>query len=164
MEAYTSKHLLMSTVTANSVIRLAESQDIPEIIELAWANAAPGPFKDKIIFKGETLRAFVGALLADDMARVIVYERRGTILGVFAFTCFPNFYYFAGQLVASMVVWSVAKPSRGRISMKLLSFGQREAKKLGAKYMVLNGPSVAFDELVCHCGYSFLESSHIKEL
>jgi hypothetical protein len=154
----------MDTITTNSVIRLAQSQDISEIIEVVWANVPPGPYKDKIIFKGETLRAFVGALLADDMARVIVYERDGAILGVFAFTCFPNFFYFAGQLVASMVVWSVAKPSRGRISMKLLSFGQREAKNLGAKYMVLTGPSTSFDELCGHCGYSFLETSHIREL
>jgi hypothetical protein len=154
----------MDTITTNSVIRLAQSQDIQKIIEVVWANVSPGSYKDKIIFKGETLRAFVGALLADDMARVIVYERDGAILGVFAFTVFPNFFYFAGQLVASMVVWSVAKPARGRISMKLLSFGQREAKNLGAKYMVLTGPNTSFDELCCHCGYSFLETSHIREL
>lgn len=153
----------METHTLELVLRRAESQDIPRIIELVWANVAEGPYKRQIVFNQDTLRAFVGALMADEQARVIVYENDG-IQGVFAFTTFPNFYYFAGQIVASMVVWSVAKKYRGRASIKLLHEGQRAAKELGAKYMLLTGPTASFDGLCEHCGYSFLESSFIKEL
>lgn len=153
----------METCTAVGILRWAESQDIPRIIELVWQNVEEGPYKKQIVFNQNILRAFVGALMADEQARVIVYEHDG-IQGVFAFTTFPNFYYFAGQVVASMVVWSVARPFRGRASIKLLKEGQRAAKELGAKYMLLTGPTASFDGLCEHCGYSFLESSFIKEL
>ena len=153
----------METDCINSVLRRAESQDIPRIIELVWQNVEEGPYKRQIVFNQTTLRAFVGALLADEQARVLVYEHEW-IQGVFAFTTFPNFYYFAGQIVASMVVWSVAKKFRGRASIKLLKEGQKAAKELGAKYMLLTGPTASFDGLCEHCGYSFLESSFIKEL
>jgi hypothetical protein len=147
-----------------ATIRQAESQDIGRIIELVWANVEEGQYKRKIVFDPIILRYFVGGLMADEKAKVLVYEHEGTVQGVFAFTTFPNYFYFAGQLVASMVVWSVAKRFRGRPSMKLLSWGQREARKLGAKYMLLTGPTEAFSELCKHCGYDYLESTHMVRL
>lgn len=152
-----------SVLTANGV-RRAESQDVDAIIDLCWSNAIEGEFKKKIKFNRVTLRMFVGALLADDKACVLIYERDGAIKGVFAFTTFPNFYYFAGEVVASMVVWSVAPRFRGLVSLLLKENGERVARELGAKYMILSGASKYFASLCNHCGYSFLESSYIKEL
>jgi N-acetylglutamate synthase-like GNAT family acetyltransferase len=158
----------METCTADGIltsgIRLAESKDIGRLIELVWANVEEGPYKKKIVFKEHTLRMFVGALLADEKARFLVYEHDGKVQGAFAFTTFPNYFYFAGQIVASMVVWSVAKPFRGRVSMKLLRRAKIEARELDAKYLVVNGATEKFASLCKHCGFSFLESSHIMEL
>ena len=155
----------MDQVRAGGVlIRRAESQDIDPIIDLCWNNAPDSPFKQKIKFNRSTLRMFVGALLADTKACVLVCGSGAVIEGVFAFTTFPNFYYLAGEVVASMVVWSVAPRCRGRVSMALKDEGERVARELGAKYMVLNGPSKYFASLCHHCGYSFLEYSYMKEL
>jgi hypothetical protein len=154
----------MEALATEHILRRAESQDIPRIIELVWANVEEGPYKDKIIFDEHKVSMFVGQLLADEGARVLVSEHEGRINGVFSFTTFPNFFYFAGQLVASMVVWSVEKAFRGRVSMRLLSQGQREARQMGAKYMILTGAKEEFAKLCEHCGYSYLESSHILEL
>ena len=154
----------MDTASLVSTIRLAESGDIPRLVALAWENVKEGPYKRKIVFDENILRLFVAQLLADEEACFLVYEHEGTIQGMFAFTTFPNFYYFGGQRVASMVIWSVAEKFRGRPSLKLLRRGEEEARKLGATYMILTGPTDVFSALSKHCGYSYLESSHMREL
>jgi hypothetical protein len=154
-----------SAVLSRAVlIRRAESRDIDSIITLCWSNVEEGPYKEKIIFDGNKLRMFVGALLADDKARVIVCECEEEIIGAFAFTTFPNYFYFAGKIVASMVVWSVAKRFRGRISMQLLDRAKNEARDLGVQYFVMNGASEKFGALAKHCGFDYLETSYVMEL
>ena len=145
-------------------IRLAESQDIPQIVELGWENAGATGYRAKMVYNANTLRMFVGTVLADQQARCIVYEHAGAIQGVFAFTTFPNFYQFGGALIASMIIWSVAKRFRGRVSMRLLSHAQREARKLGATRLILTGPGKQFQKLAEHCGYEYLESSYMVVL
>lgn len=155
MEAHTASELL---------IRRAESQDIDAIIDLAWKNVPEGRYKSHIVYDKQKLRMFVGAILADDRARCLVSDADGILAGVFAFTTFPNFYYFAGQIVANMVIWSIAKEFRGKRSLALLEEAEKEARSLGAKYMLLTGPGEKFGELTHRLGYDYLESSHIKEL
>lgn len=153
-----------SVLALATEIRRAESQDIDRIIELAWANVEEGAYKSKIVFDAEKLQLFVGALLADEQARVLVYEHDGVIEGVFAFTTFANYFYFAGRIVASMVVWSVAQRFRRRASMQLLYRAKDDARDLGVRYFVMNGADEKFAKLAKHCGFDFLESSYIMEL
>lgn len=155
MEAHPSQQLL---------IRRAGSQDIDAIIELGWANVADGKYKSKIVYDKQKLRMFVGAIMADDRARLLVWDEGGALAGMFAFTTFPNFYYFAGQVVANMVIWSVAKEFRGRKSLALLYEAEKEARAMGAKYMLLTGPGENFGKLTERLGYDYLESTHIKGL
>lgn len=145
-------------------IRLAILEDVPRLVELAWANVGDGPYKRKIAFDENIARMFIANVISDDEARVLAYEHEGKVEGMFGFTTFPNFYYFAGARVASMVIWSVSHRFRGRPSIELLKRGEEEARKLDAKHMILTGPTAQFDKLCKHCGYGFLESSHIKEL
>lgn len=155
----------VATDTAEQLlIRLAESQDIDAIIELAWSNVPEGRYKSRIIYDKPKLRMFVGAILADDRARCLVWDECGEVRGVFAFTTFPNFYYFAGQIVANMVIWSVAPQSRGKKSLALLEEAEKEARSLGAKRLLLTGPGENFRKLSEHCGYEFMESIFVKEL
>lgn len=146
------------------LIRRAESTDIDALIELAWANVEEGKYKSKIIYDQRRLRMYVGAILGDDRARFFVWDAGGQIVGMFAFTLFANYYYFAGQTVANMVIWSVAKEFRGRKSLALLEVAEREALDMGAKYMLLTGPGEKFGALTHRLGYEYLESSHIKVL
>jgi hypothetical protein len=154
----------MDTACVTSMIRKAEARDVPRIVQLAWENVWDGPYKRKILFDEDISRLFVSELLADPEAAVLVYDHEGTVEGIFGFTTFPNFYYFKGQRIASMVFWSVSDRFRGRQSIRLLKSGEDEARKLGAKRMILTGPSAEFSSLSKHCGYDYLESSHIKEL
>lgn len=155
----------METNTAEQLlIRRAESTDIDAIIALGWANVEEGKYKSKIVFDKRRLRMYVGAILGDEQARFFVLEDCGQIVGMFAFTLFPNYYYFAGQNVANMVIWSVAKRFRGRKSLELLEMAEKEAQAIGAKYMLLTGPGEKFGELTHRLGYDYLESSHIKVL
>lgn len=155
----------METNTAEQLlIRRAESTDIDAIIELGWKNAENEKYKSKIIYDQQRMRMYVGAILADDRARFLVWEESGKLAGMFAFTLFPNYYYFAGRMVANMVIWSVAKEFRGKRSLMLLEEAEREAREMGAKYMLLTGPGEKFSELTHRLGYDYMESSHIKEL
>lgn len=155
VEAHTSQQLL---------IRRAESQDIDAIIELAWSNVPEGCYKSRIIYDKQKLRMFVGAIMADDAARLFVCEEHGELKGLFAFTTFPNFYYFGGELMANMVIWSVAPQSRGRKSIALLRAAEKEASEMGAKRFLLTGPGLRFENLAKHCGYDYMESIVVKEL
>ncbi len=145
-------------------IRRGGSTDIDAIIELGWANVGEGKYKDRIVYDQRRLRMFVGAILADDRARLFVCDEDGKIVGIFGFTTFPNYYYFAGQTVANMVIWSMAKAFRGKKSLALLETAENEARAMGAKYMLLTGPGEKFGDLTYRLGYDYLESSHIKEL
>lgn len=66
--------------------------------------------------------------------------------------------------MANMVIWSVAKPFRGKVSMKLLSYAQKEARKMGASRLIMTGPDESFGKLAEHCGFEFFESAFMKEL
>ena len=146
------------------MIRRANSSDIDRIVELGWRNVEPGAYRDLIEFDERKVRMFVGAILGDEKARFLVWDERGSVVGMFAFTTFHNFYYFAGRLVANMVIWSVAPEHRGRTSLKLLQAAETEARMMGAKYMLLTGPSGKFDKLSRHCKYDYMEASYIKGL
>lgn len=155
----------METCTAERLlIRRAESTDIDAIIDLGWRNVADEKYKSKLVYDQRRMRMYVGVVLADDNARWLVLAEGEKIVGQFAFTTFPNFYYFAGQKVANMIIWSMAKEFRGRRSLALLEEGEREAREMGAKYMLLTGPGEKFGELTHRLGYDYMESSHIKEL
>lgn len=144
--------------------RFAESQDIPRIIELGKRNVSNERYRKQLVDDDISIRLFVGSILADDNSRAIVYEFDGVVQGIFAFTASQNFYYFGGKLVANMVIWSVAEPFRGKVSIKLLSYAQREARKMDVTRLIMTGPDAAFGSLAKHCGFEFLESAFIKEL
>lgn len=144
--------------------RLAESQDIPRIIELGNQNVTNARYRKQIVYDPTALRLFVGAILADENARTIVYERNGKVQGVFAFTTTPNFYYFGGELTANMVIWSVAEECRGMASIKLLFMAKAEARKMGVKRLIITGPDKSFGKLAKHCGFEFLESAYMVGL
>ncbi len=155
----------MATDTAEQLlIRRAESTDIDAIIELGWSNVAVETYKSKLLYDKRCMRMYVGAVLYDDGARCLVLTDGEKIIGVFAFTTFPNFFYFAGLTVANMIIWSVAREFRGRRSLALLEEAERQAREMGASYMLLTGPDERFGGLVHRLGYDYLESSHIKEL
>lgn len=145
-------------------MRLAESQDIARIIELGKENVPRGTYRDKLILNDHMLRLFVGNVLKEESSRCIVYEFEERVEGVFAFSTFPNFFSFGGAFVANMIIWSVAKKFRGRISMKLLSHAQREARKMGATIFLLTGPTREFAQLCEHSGYEFFEATYMRTL
>lgn len=150
--------------TQQFLIRRAESRDIDALIELGWRNVPEGRYKNQLIYDKHAMRMFVGAVMADERARWLVCEEDGEICGMFAFTTFPNFYYYAGQVVASMVIWSVAPESRGKKSIALLRAAEEEARSLGAKRLIITGPGEEFRKLSEHCGYPLMESIFVKEL
>lgn len=154
----------MTTAIATGEIRLAEGADIGRIIELGKENVPRGTYRDKLILNDHMLRYFIGNVLKDENSRCIVYEFEGEVEGVFAFSTFPNFFSFGGAMVANMIIWSVAKRFRGRVSMKLLSHGQREARKMGAVIFLLTGPSREFAQLCEHSGYEFFEATYMRTL
>jgi hypothetical protein len=141
------------------IYRCAESQDIARIIELGAENVRNERYKNQLVHDPIALRLFVGSVLADENSRAIVYDYEDRVEGIFAFSTMPNFYYFGGELTANMVIWSVAKRFRGLVSLKLLSYAQKEAKKMGVKRMIMTGPDESFKHLAEHCGYEFLESA-----
>lgn len=149
--------------TCLGIYRLAESQDIPRIIELGNKNVKNARYRRQIVYDPLALHLFVGSIMASDTARTIVYDRDG-VQGVFAFTTCPNFYYFGGQLVANMVIWSVSEECRGMVSIKLLFMAKAEARKMGVKRMIMTGPDKRFGKLAKHCGFEFLESAFMVEL
>lgn len=153
-----------TNTTQQFLIRRAESRDIDQIIDLAWSNVAEGGYKNRIVYDKRTMRMFVGAVMADERARWLVCDEGGKVQGMFAFTTFPNYYYYAGQVIANMVIWSVAPPCRGGKSLALLHAAEAEARSLGAKRLLLTGPGENFRKLSERCGYEFMESIFVKEL
>lgn len=146
------------------VIRRAESQEIPRLMELGREYLIHGPYKGKMLDDPRTLALFVGQILGDDMARFLVYESEGRIEGMFAFSVFPNYFYFAGQLTANEVVWCVEKAFRRRASMELLKAAEKMAREMGATRMLLTTPTARIGKLYEHCGYTFMEMSYMREL
>ena len=138
------------------MIRLAQTEDFPRIIELGRKYLLEGPYRGQITDNPETVERFIYWLAQQDNARILVFEEDDRVHGVLAFFIYPH--YFGGELCANEMIWCVEKEHRGKGSMELLWEAERMAYDMGAIRMQLTAPTREIGQLYEHCkGYKLVE-------
>lgn len=124
------------------MIREANAEDIPRIVELGSRSLVDGPYRDQIADRPDITTALAKKLLTQTAgARILVAEREDQIVGLFAFIIFPH--YYSGEIVAGEMIWYVLPEARigSNLALALLWKAEQLAHELGAKKMQLTAPT-----------------------
>ncbi len=121
-------------------IREAKLEDVATIVELGSRSLVDGPYHEQLADRPDVTRELTRSLIDRNGARILVAERDGAIVGLFAFIVFPH--YYSGETVAGEMIWYVVPEARqSNIALELLWKAEQMAHDLGAKKMQLTAPT-----------------------
>ena len=143
------------------MIREATPADIPRIIEMGRKFLLSGPYRDIMPDNPEVATSLAEKLVAYPKAKVLVAEKEGKVIGVFAFVIYPH--YYSGLSTAGELIWFVEREHRrmtsfsDSIPIRLLDESEKLAKEMGAVQMQLTAPTVEVGALYKRRGYRQVE-------
>lgn len=127
------------------IIRMARPEDAERVVELGRQDLLTGPYRDDIADNPEVPRRLAGLLIDNPMAAVLVAEKAGEVVGVYAMAVAPHFY--SGEMTACMLIWYVMpehrhmKNLRGSVGLRLFHEAEQIAKSMGATRMQVTAPT-----------------------
>ena len=142
-------------------LRLATTEDIPVILEMAkkFADTSPYGKYPQEYSKAEDM--VKGLLIDRNKSIVILYEVNGKPEGMIAGVLSEMM--FSRENVAQELIWWVNPGHRSRKSLSLKEAYEYWAKRVGAKYISMAEPN---DEKVARyyerTGYKVMERNHLK--
>ncbi len=149
------------------MIRLANIEDIPRIVELGAMFHCSTVIKDIIPYDPDSMAAMVGGMLFDPARVVMVMELNGLIVGGIGGFIEP-IYFNHSFMSAQQLFWFVAPEYRSLKSLRLLDAfcewgtdnGARivwTAAKLGKKFSGMN-------RMLKRKRFSMLDATYFKEV
>ena len=141
------------------MIREANAEDIPRLVEMGMNFHNASPYHDHIRENPEQFRKLGEQLVARN--GLLLSEREGEICGMFGYFVYPHF--MSSEIVAGEVFWWVEPHYRGD-GVKLLREAEKRAKTAGAKRMQMIAPDDRVGTLYKRLGYNFVEASYQKTL
>ena len=145
------------------MIRQATPDDLPRIIEMGRTFLLDGPYKDVIEDNPEVPLALAKKLVTNPLARILVEEQDGKLVGVFCFILYPH--YYSGLMTAGELIWYVEPEARKTMAgLRLKWAAEKLAKELGAVQMQLTCPpdqDALFSRL---SGYVQVETGYQRRL
>lgn len=147
------------------MIRLAESKDVPRIVELGSISLLEGSYRDTLADAPEVTGALAQRLLTMENARILVLDIDGKLLGLFAFLLIPH--YYSGEKTGTEIMWYVEPEARAghNYGLELLWAAEKMAAAWGAVHFQLTAPTDAMCAMYSKLrGYSKVETSFQRGL
>ena len=145
------------------MIRAAEPNDIPRIVELGSRSLQDGPYAGMLKNAPEQSAALALKTISGN-GRILLYENDGgQVVGLLGFIIFPH--YFTQEPTATEIMWYVEPEERkGGGALKLLWEAEKQAKAMGATRMGFTAPDEQVSALYQRFGYKKVEVTYMKEL
>lgn len=147
------------------MIRLAEAQDVPRIVEMGSNSLREGAYRGVIADSPEVTAELAKRLLFMDNARILVLDIDGELQGLFAFLLIPH--YYSGEKCGVEIIWWVSPDFRSghNYGLELLWAAENMALDWGAIKFQLTAPT---DEMAGMYrklrGYQQIEVSFQRDL
>lgn len=147
----------------DEIIRDAQPDDIPRIVEMGRRFLLEGPYKDQLADNPGEAAKFATNVMAHKDGHILVADKDGKPIGVIAFIVMPH--WFSGETTATEMIWYVEPEHRpGGIGMRLLWEAEKQALDLGAASMGMTAPTEAVGDVYKRFGYRKVEVAYQKRL
>lgn len=151
----------------SELIRRATEADIPRVVEMGARWWHEGPYASEPVDLAVATRTAM-ALLASNDGCILVTEKDGDLVGVFAFTAYAH--WLTGLRIASELIWYVEPEHRAfdcwpGPALRLLHAAEEEAKRMSIALQVAAPFGSQVGQILTNkrVGYRGLESFYQKD-
>lgn len=144
------------------MIREAELQDVPRIVELGSRSMKDGPYAGKSEDNSDQSERLAKHII-ETAGKVLLWEENNKVTGLLAFIVFDH--HFSAEKTAQEIMWYVEPESRpGGAGMQLFWKAHEVAREMGAKNMQFTAPTELVGAIYKRYGYQQLEVCYQKPL